>query len=497
MTGWMSGFFCKDNGCGLGKEQLDAFLTKDTSYKDDLGIPGIGKCKGAGRIQYFLSFEMVGITSTYREGAGIHTRSLPLVGGRKKIADSDFSVSAGQADEIGTTVILEGLRDKARELINRTDTLSEAFSASNVRRHMLMAFLQRLVSLKTELGDFKIVFKSSVPKGKAEEISLTASDLPPITEAKTVQVEERDPRSGIELGSSKAFTLSHYKLSAQDFDLPRNAISFCAKSSPAQDITKRYLRTPAEQNGAVRGYHHIVLIEGELFDRRVNEQRDGFDGIPEEIPVDDLFVDETISFEGIYKAIDPVIETMVTPSGWNKEAIIQSAEEKFGIVPAMLTDTDTRVGLGDDAQSVAARVLKKYQERVLKDTAQLFDLTQEIVKAEPHSADYRAKINELSWRYTASLKTFDMANLSQLVVRRAAIIEILALASGKKLDVQKSTVTRNAWMSASSTTSSSRCARTASKPAIMISGCSARNISTTIISLRTNPSPRSHGTRIR
>jgi hypothetical protein len=38
---------CKDNGCGLGDDQLKAFLTKDTSYKDDLPIPGIGKCKGA------------------------------------------------------------------------------------------------------------------------------------------------------------------------------------------------------------------------------------------------------------------------------------------------------------------------------------------------------------------------------------------------------------------------------------------------------------------
>jgi hypothetical protein len=42
---------CQDNGCGLGDAQLKAFLTKDTSYKDDLPISGIGQCKGAGRIQ--------------------------------------------------------------------------------------------------------------------------------------------------------------------------------------------------------------------------------------------------------------------------------------------------------------------------------------------------------------------------------------------------------------------------------------------------------------
>jgi hypothetical protein len=102
----------------------------------------------------------------------------------------------------------------------------------------------------------------------------------------------------------------------------------------------------------------------------------------------------------------------------------------------MLADTDTRVRHGDGAQSVAERVLKKYQDRIIADTAEIFDLKEEIAKAEPHSEDFRAKIHELSWRYTSSLRTFDMANLSQLLVRRAAIVEILSLACDRKLDVQ-------------------------------------------------------------
>lgn len=36
--------FCTDNGCGLGDDQTEAFLTKVTSYEDDLSIAGIGKC---------------------------------------------------------------------------------------------------------------------------------------------------------------------------------------------------------------------------------------------------------------------------------------------------------------------------------------------------------------------------------------------------------------------------------------------------------------------
>lgn len=427
---------CTDNGCGLGDEQTDAFITKDTSYKDDLSIAGIGKCKGAGRIQFFHSFEKVSIRSTYRDDDRILMRVLPPLAGRKKIDLDDFTVAPGQEKDIGTTITLEGLREGVRERFYRTETLGEAFSAFNVRRHMLMAFLQRLVSLKAELGDFTISFETEYPDERVEQTSLGASDLPPITDEKKAFVEERDPRSGSPLGRHKEFGISHYRLDAESFELPRNAISFCAKSSPVLDITKRYLRTQAEQNNPVGGYHHIVLIEGDLLDQRVNEQRDGFEGIPAEIPVHELFVDETVSYNAIYDAIDPIIDKMVTPTGWRKEEVIKDAAEKFGVFPVMIADTDTRVVYGDSAKSVAERVLRKYQERIIAETAEIFDLKQEIVKAEPHTTEYRDKINELSWRYTSSLKTFDMANLSQLVVRRAAIVEILSLACSKRLNIQ-------------------------------------------------------------
>ncbi|TCQ99306.1 hypothetical protein EDF70_10911 [Neorhizobium sp. JUb45] len=51
-------------------------LTKDTSYKDDLSIAGIGKCKGAGGIEYFHHFEHVGIRRTYHRGEFVQMRKL-------------------------------------------------------------------------------------------------------------------------------------------------------------------------------------------------------------------------------------------------------------------------------------------------------------------------------------------------------------------------------------------------------------------------------------
>ncbi len=426
---------CIDNGCGLGEDQIDAFLTKDTSYKDDLAISGIGKCKGSGRIQFFHHFGRVGLKSAYRTADGVLTRELPPTEGLKKIGLNDFYVAPGREEDIGTQISLEHLRDWPRKNLFR-ESLVESFDPDNLRRHMLIAFLQRLVGLGARLGAFSITFRTTYPDGSQKTKTLEAADLPKITLERNVEVAERDIRTGDLLGSSQTFKLTYYRLDAREFDLPRNAIALCAKSSPAEDITSRYLRTGTEQNNPVSGNYHLLLIEGDVLDRRVNEQRDGFEGIPETIPSEDLFAQESVSFAGLYEEVDPIIYELVTPASWKKEDVIHDVEEVFGIIPEMLADTETRVNHGDTARSVAERVLKKYQDRVIAETEQIFDLREEILSVEPHTDGYRQKINELSWRYTASLKNFDMASLSQLVVRRAAVVEILELACGKQLTVQ-------------------------------------------------------------
>lgn len=427
---------CKDNGCGLGEDQLKAFLTMDTSYKDDLPISGIGKCKGAGRIQFFHRFSELSIDSTYRDGSDVIRRKMRYSEPQKQIDADDFHSSSGSEDAIGTMIRLEKFKESARVRVAHGEALSSLFSAPTLKKQMLVAFLLRLVGLDSRLGDFEIKFLTRHWKEGEQSELLKRSDLPTVTAERVVEVEERDPATGDGLGIHQSFKLSHYQLDAEQYDLPKNAIAFCAKSSPVKDITTRYLRTRTEQNNPVDGFHHIVLIESDYLDQRVNEQRDDFDNIPAEIPSGDMFSSEKLSYAAIYDAIDPVIEQMVAPAEWNKEEVLNKITDQFGISEAMLQDTSTRIVFGESAQAIAERVLKKYQERVVDETAAIFNLKEEIIRAEPDSEEFRAKINELSWRYTSSLKNFDMANLSQLVVRRAAIVQILDLACGKNLAMQ-------------------------------------------------------------
>jgi hypothetical protein len=433
---------CKDNGCGLGNEQLDAFLTKDTSYKDDLSIPGIGKCMGAGRIQFFHHFSVLVLESTYRTGDTYIARQMSYSEPEKQIDSQDFLSSPGRADNLGTSITLKNLRTPIRDRILRKALPSSFYSASVLKQQTLLTFLQRLVGLGDQVGDFEINFVSRQWKGgeqvksSEQNYSLKRSDLPNVTTEKRLSVEECDPVTGDGLGTHQYFNLSHYRLDAQQYSLPRNAVAFCAKSSPVKDVTSQYFRTRAEQNNPIAGFFHFVLIESDYFDSHVNEQRDDFDGIPEEIPSGDLFSSEKISYAAIHDVIDPEIVNMVAPSNWNRVVVLQEVVDQFGISEDMLQDTSTRIRYGESAQVVAERVLKKYQEQVVNETSAIFKLKEEIKQTEPDTEEFRSKINELAWKYTSSLKSFDMANLSQLIVRRAAIIEVLDLACGKRLSMQ-------------------------------------------------------------
>lgn len=433
---------CKDNGCGLGNEQLEAFLTKDTSYKDDLPIPGIGKCLGAGRIQFFHHFSVLELDSTYCAGDTFIKRQMSYSEPKKQIESQDFSSYPGNADNLGTSITLKYLRAPVRDRVLRKTLPSSLYSASELKQQMLLTFMQRLVGLGDQVGDFVIDFVTRQWKGgepvkfSEQNDSLKRSDLPTVTTEKKVSVEECDSITGEGLGTYQYFYLSHYRLDAQQYSLPKNAVAFCAKSSPVKNVTSLYFRTRAEQNNSAGGFYHFVLIESEYLDIHVNEQRDDFEGIPEEIPTGDLFSTEKISYTAIHEAIDPVIVEMVAPSAWNRVIVLQEAVDQFGISEAMLQDTSTRIRYGETAQVVAERVLKKYQEQVINETSAIFQLKEEIKQTEPDTEEFRLKINELAWKYTSSLKSFDMANLSQLIVRRAAIVEVLDLACGKGLAMQ-------------------------------------------------------------
>jgi hypothetical protein len=426
---------CTDNGAGFGDNQVKAFVTKDTTFKDDLLIEGIGKCKGLGRIQFLHYFSKVSIESIFKSGKNYKKRKLYVdSSSAKEIDENSFTVEEVATDDVKTTFSLDIIKPEVYERFFTNRDLRYDFSAEAMRTYVMVNALHRLVSLKDRLGDFEISFMSKFKDREEKPVILAPSDLPEITARKEIQINYRS-EDGAEIEKSETFVLSHYKLSKTEFKLKRNFVALCAKSSAVKNITPRYLKTKTLENNDIAGFYHIILTESAFLDDTVNEQRDNFD-LPENSEQADLYLKNLLSFDQIYDKIDDIIHDMLTPPDWDREKIVKGVKNKFGITSDMISEAKVRVQYGDTEEKVVKRVLDTYQEKIIRDTSEIFDIKEEISKADPTSPEFREKVNELAWKYTSSLKSIDMANLSQLVVRRAAVLEILDLAINKNLNIQ-------------------------------------------------------------
>lgn len=427
---------CTDNGYGLGELQTKAFVTKDTSFKDDLGIPGIGKCRGSGRIQYFHYFTRLEIDSKYVSEGKYFRKTLSAYDNIKEISPDTFKVKIIPPTDLETKFTLKGVKQEIYEKYFSGDELLERFSAASLKSYVFISFMQRLIGLKQQLGDFSIVFSSNY-KGVVEHAELNPTDLPVHNSKTELSVHYLDEKR---LPTTRKETLSvfHYKLDGKSIKLRKNTVALCGKSTIVKDVTSNFLKMRRIENNPIDGFYHIVMIESDYLDSYVNEQRDGFD-IPDKSDSGDLFLKNLISMEEILNSINDSIMEMLTPPDWDKDMLVSSVGDKFGISSTMIAETSVRVHYGDTEETVAKRVLSYYQQEAIKDTSEIFEIKEEIAKAEPHTDDFRDMVNKLAWKYTASLKSIDMVNLSQLVVRRVAMLEILALAIGKKLNFQTST----------------------------------------------------------
>lgn len=425
---------CTDNGGGFGEEQIKAFVTKDTSYKDDLAIVGIGKCRGSGRIQFMHYFSNIKIDSTSQTGAKELRRVLLTIDPSvKEVTEGSFVAGTDSKSEVGTSISLEGIKTDVYDRHFKNRKIRDEFSAPALKYHILVTFLQRFVSLRERLGAFSIKF-TTVYGQSVDTTELVPADLPQPLKSETVDVWATDEK-GSPIGDPHKIAITQYKVSASQYKLRCNYVALCARSSTVKLITNRYLKSKALINGNIKGFYHIILIESPFLDEKANERRDDFD-ILHDADHGDLYRDSEITWENLFEKIDPLVEIMITPPDWSRDKLVQNVAQKFGISSTMISNADVRVHFGDTEEKVVKRVLDSYQQQIIKDTSEIFDIKQKITEVDPTSPEFREKVNEFAWKYSSSVKYIDMANLSQIVVRRAFVVEVLSLAITKGLAVQ-------------------------------------------------------------
>ncbi|OOW62123.1 hypothetical protein Xlen_09195 [Xanthomonas campestris pv. leeana] len=424
---------CTDNGAGFGDDEVKAFLTKDSTYKDQLQIPGIGKCKGAGRIQFFHHFEKLSINSVFERDGKTINRTLRVDESTREISELSFLETEAGGMTVATTFTLKGRRhnQSSTEQKNELGAAPDIFSAEAVATHLYTSLLQRLIILKSIIGDFKIEFTSKYGD-QATTKTIESKDLPEPT-GKVVDVSltcEHSKESRI----GPLLKVTRYSFPVAKFPNFQHEVALCANSAIVQEITKHYMRHSKERKQPTNGMFELLLIESDLLEEKVNQQRDGFD-IPATCSDSDALLKD-FSLEDVIDSLEDYVFQIITPSDFDKDVLVRAAEHKFGISRQMIEGANVKIHYGDNEESIARRVLKRLQEDIVGDTSKLFKLKDELLSLDPRTSDFRRKVGELSWKYASSIKKIDMTNLSQLVVRRSAMIEVLGMAVNGLLTCQ-------------------------------------------------------------
>ena len=420
---------CTDNGAGFADEQVEAFVTKDSTYKDQLRISGIGKCKGAGRIQYFHHFRQFALDSVFTRNGSNLRRVLSIDESTRKVTNDSFAESDAKGAELCTKVSLRG-----RRVLPKTDPTqisAKTFAAHAVADHLYTAFLQRLIILKGLIGQFSINVESA-RKDNKESASIHSDSLPEPIEVKVlplVCIHNSEYKTGPSL------KISRYSFDHTDFPTFQHEVALCANSAVVRGITRHFLKKTADWKKPINGHFELLLVESDLLESTVNQQRDGFN-IPAECSGTES-LDGDFSLEDIFNSLEDYVHGVLAPKDFDRAQLVRATEKKFGITQQMVEIASVKIHYGDTEESIASRVLKKLQEDIVDDTSTLHDVKTELLKLDPRSKDFRAKVNELSWKYTSTIKKVDMANLSQLVVRRSAMIDVLRHAVKLMLDCQE------------------------------------------------------------
>lgn len=427
---------CTDNGAGFGKSQVKAFVTKDSTYKDSLRITGIGKCKGLGRIQFFYFFNHLKIESCFLdENNTIKNSTLAVSENTSEISENDFKTGQENLQTLQTTISLWHL--KKNLAINQNIKLEEYFSAQKVRDYLFFAFIQRFIILKREIGDFSVSVQ--VLNNTEENIEeINSKDLPEPAETKELKLISANELAEPSHGDIK---ITRYSLPSNSFKNAQHEVALCANSAIVSSLIKEFIKNSHDRTKPLDEKFEIILVESDFLESKVNNQRDGFD-IPFDSNFNEDFINK-ISMQDIIESIEDYVFSVLTPKDFDKHALINSTQEKFGISSSMLNNMNIKVHFSDTEENIAKRTLRKYQDEIVKETSEIVDKKQEILMLDPSSQKFRDEITELSWKLTSSIKKVDMANLSQLVVRRATIIEILKFAVRSMLNCQGDAVGRN------------------------------------------------------
>lgn len=405
-----------DNGVGFGEKEREAYVTSHTSYKDDFFGVGLEFARGTGRFQYFKAFENVEIKSRPRfDGSYVASTSFSSRSGFLK--KDSFNLRPHSNEKFGTVIRLTGASsDIIRGIEGDFEgTENSQQKAAKIKAQLLRIFHLRLLLVAKKRGNFSIEIE--VDDGK----SLGFCRISEVDVPEPLQVVPISIRSG---ENNFNFNLSHFTFD-DDLQLTnKNEAWLVARNSPVEDVSRSVLGSDKAEKISIQNAFHLFLLEGELLDLYVTDERDGFN-LPASESELNLSGREILSTEKIKERLHWKIAELVNIPKWTKEDTIEEAYKVFGVTSDALARFNIKVQTGESGRKLAQRTLKKAQEEIVEDTRSLIELSEAIKGIDASSSDYEQKLDKIVSLYVDSFEPLALSGLAQLTTRRAAVVDIL------------------------------------------------------------------------
>jgi hypothetical protein len=393
------GFEVVDNGVGFTERH---FLSFDTSYSTLKAARG---GKGVGRLVWLKAFDRASIESVYEENGEWHRRAFQFMMTPRGIEDLQLAtLTPGEAPAQPRTIIR--LHDFKNPFRDGAPKGIESIAKRIVEHCLVMYMLSSMprVVLKdpsrVRMLDLGHVYKSEIGHSAGE---------------RTFFVE------GFE------FTIMDVLLRASAE--PDNAIHFCANKREVEEIKLSGLVAHAENAITVNGVdlRYAACVTGEYLDRRVNQQRTGFDIDPDEASL--RLSDSAIAMSQVRSAALAAAETFLAPrlveakrkAVSRVEKFIEAEEPRYRILlEHRRTEVEKLSGtLTDDSLEIALhRVLTDWRHDVKKQVARR-------LRATPDDPESFAQFERESVKSIQQLAEVAKADLADYVLHRRMVLDFL------------------------------------------------------------------------
>jgi hypothetical protein len=389
----------RDNGIGFNEKNFESFSELSTSKKEHKGG------KGLGRISWLKVFEYVKVESFYIENERVNHITFEFHLEEKAIKNLVVEEVISEDFDLYTEITLIKCRESYKgNFPKQRDTLA---------RRIIMHFLPTFMV-------------SSVPHIILSESNMEDLDLNNIFEEEIINENSRDEFT---INNSK-FDIVHLRLRYGARNNNRHRVYFIANGRVVEDyiISQNQISNlPAKLNDEDNNNDYVYngYVESSFFNERVNQSRDSIMISEDEVEENLGLPSRELINQNIYKLIQKFLEDFIERSKKNKldkihEYINKTAPQYKYILNKYPEELD-KISLSDVEKGRIEDELHRIHIMLRSKTKEGASALIQESSDQISSEDYKKRME----KYLENLSDIERANLTEYVVHRKIILDLL------------------------------------------------------------------------